>query len=144
MLKNLLLLVCPGLCYVLLSLIMGDNHPFGLETMYSSFPIVTSTFSLTDGRGDLLPIERYYHYSSADLSHYYASVCLSKKTAGNDESRNDSLSRAIGREMFEELARNRFASLPRGNIQLHQIDFYLQGDSIHNRDKILYDTAESR
>ncbi len=138
MLKKIIPDVSIGVCYVVLSLLIGECHPFSKESMYDSFPDRSYTFYLSDTRGQLLPLKKYYHFTTNELTHVYNAICESRDLNGDREAEQ---MQSIGMTLMEELNRRRFAAVPTDSIQLHQVNYFLQNDSIHTKDILMYETG---
>ncbi len=130
-----------GLCYVILSLIIGECHPFSLVDMYNRFPEKACTFYLTDTKGKLLPIENYYHYKTGDLTHNYNAICKSKNITGDNHTLTSEQLHNIGEIMMSQLGQRCFSKPLANTIQLHQIYFFLKNDSIQSNDIIMYEAC---
>jgi hypothetical protein len=138
MLKKIIPAVSIGVCYVVLSLLIGESHPFSRELMYDSFPDRSYTFYLSDTHGQLLPLKKFYHFTTNELTHVYNAICESRDLNGEKEAEQH---QSIGKTMMEELSRRRFADVHTDSIQLHQINYFLQKDSIQTNDIMMYETG---
>jgi hypothetical protein len=61
--------------FVILSWIIGEQHPFSRIPMYHSFPNYAYVFSLSDKNDRLIPLQNVSPLGAAELSHlYYTSL----------------------------------------------------------------------
>jgi hypothetical protein len=130
-----------GLCYVILSLLIGDCHPFSLVSMYDSFPESATTFYLSDKKGKLLPLKSYYHYGTGDLTHFYGAFCESKNFSREEEAQSPAQLNAIGEAMISELEQHKFAALPADTVQVHQVYYFFKDGSLHQKDNVIYESG---
>lgn len=60
--------------YIIISLLIGEFHPFSKSEMYNSFPEKANIISVTDSTASPLPANACFKYSTADLTHNYYAV----------------------------------------------------------------------
>jgi hypothetical protein len=130
-----------GLCYIIISLIVGECHPFSLVSMYNSFPDKACTFYLSDSKGTLLPLARYYHYITGDLTHNYNAICRSMGINGGNQAETVEQLHTIAKSMMAILEQRCFSKPVADTVQLHQVYYFLKGDSIRSSDIIIYETG---
>lgn len=126
-----------GIVYLLLCLVMGENHPFSMQPMYSSFPNSAHSFYLSNEDNKLLPIHEFFNYSSEDLAHNYSVI---SSTTNQNNKLQDS---AVGRLMMQlVLPRAYSAAKNFDSLRLHKVTYYLsETDSVFQKDEILYAVA---
>lgn len=137
LLKNLWL----GLSYVMLSLTIGENHPFTLVPMYNNFPNYAYSYYLSDGRGTLLPLAGYFKYDIGNLSHNFNAICQDKNIPHGFQMETEEQLREVGEAMISQVMEHRFARLPGDTLQLHRICYFMQGDTIAQKDVVMYETV---
>jgi hypothetical protein len=128
-----------GLCYIALSLIIGECHPFSLVSMYDSFPKTACTFYLSDNVGNLMPLQNYFDYKTADLTHNYYAICDKKKIAGGNETETQEQLHEIGKDMLNPLIQQLLIKEIPKKIQIHQVYYFLKNDSICSKEKMMYE-----
>ena len=81
-----LLYIVPSIFYISACLVIGELHPFSRYEMYNSFPSNSFCISITDTNGNLMPVQKYFNYSSFLLLHGYSNVLpdMQKQYTVND------------------------------------------------------------
>jgi hypothetical protein len=128
-----------GLCYILLSLAIGECHPFSLVSMYDSFPKTACTFYLSDDKGTMMPMQQYFADKTADLTHKYYAICESKKIEGGNDAETPEQLREIGKAMLDPMIPELITEMVPLKIQIHQVYYYLKNDSIYSKEKVMYE-----
>lgn len=125
--------------YVVLSLIIGEVHPFTTVPMYNSFPNWAYSFYISDTSGKLIPIGNYYSCDYDYLSHLYSTLCQENHIEmGNEVEKADELT-FIGNKMFDGLSGYRKKTLPQGKIQLHRVCYSYKNNAINKADIVIYE-----
>jgi hypothetical protein len=130
-----------GLSYVLLSLVIGECHPFSRVTMYNSFSKDALAFYLSDSTGKLLPVKKYFGYSADDIAHNYWTI---KETSLDYEKETQANLNEIGKAMWAQIAPRALSTQIPHSIQLHRVSYFLKDDSIIQTDIIIYDVASGK
>lgn len=131
-----------GSVYILLSLLIGECHPFSRVTMYNSFSSSSYAFYLSDSTGRLLPFKTYFDYSADDVGHNYWVVNDLYPDSSGIETASVRYKR--GTVLWQKIAAHaRTAALP-GSMQIHRVAFYLKGDSIAKTDMVIYNIANGK
>jgi hypothetical protein len=127
-----------GVVYILLSLVIGEVHPFTTVPMYNKFPNYAYAYYVSDENGKMLPVGSYFNYNAGNLSHNYVAICESKKIIhGYEVETQDQLSQ-VGKEMLEQLIAYRRDSIPAKILQMHRVNYFLEKDSIKTKDVVMY------
>lgn len=129
-----------GALYLLLSLFIGEQHPFTRVPMYSSFPNYAYSFYLSDSANNLLPLATYYHLADDELSHHYSSICEGKKNPYGNQIETAEQLQSVGKLMFEKLKPYQYASLSTEKMRLHRVCYYLSENKIRQTDIVLFET----
>ncbi len=131
--------VLVGIGYVVLSLLIGEQHPFTLVPMYNNLPNYAYSFYLSDDKGQILPFAKYFKCADDYPAHTYNAICENKKIrSGNRLETKQQLSE-IGKQMIADLKEHQFALLPKSRIQLHRICYFLERDSLKKDDYLMYE-----
>lgn len=127
--------------YIILSLVLPEMQPFSRYPMYSSFPDYAQTFLVRDGRGQLVPLQRYFTVGGADLSHIYSRLhaLYSAPAAGlHNEAAVDS---ATGRELYRLLMAGCHTRPATDSISIDRQTIRMIHDTIQTHETILYTGA---
>lgn len=131
--------VLVGVVYVVLSLLIGEQHPFTLVPMYSNLPNYAYSFYLSDDKGQILPFAKYFKCADDYPAHTYNAICEDKKISyGNGLETEEQLAE-IGKQMIAELKEHQYALLPKGQVQLHRINYFMENDSLKEVDSKMYE-----
>ena len=124
-----------AIVYILISLFVGECHPFTRVPMYNSFPNYAYAFYLADSTDKPA---FFYKYISSDLSHQYFSIAQRLNIRnGHQVETSEELTR-IGKIMMENIINNDSKNFPKGRMELRRVAFAFEGDSIVKKDLILY------
>lgn len=109
--------------YVVLSLAIGEVHPFTKVPMYSSFQEKITIFSLQDTSGNLLPFNKYSNLSTGPLMHkYFNAVEIYKNTNSQQEAEKKAI-QYLDAELKLSDSKNH-------NLNLYRNEIFIAGDSI--------------
>jgi hypothetical protein len=122
-----------GLLYVVLSLIIGEYHPFSRETMYDSFPNLAIVCYLRNSQGEIVPVKKKFHYTADNITHNYWNIL--EKIA--DKNKEMSL-KEVGANLWTQIAPHAYHSTILDGLAIHRISFFIRNDSIIQNDEILY------
>ncbi len=115
--------------YVALSLVIGEFHPFSQYEMYSNFPNQATAFYLSAPNGQVIPLQSFFHYKTADISHNYSAI------KQNFSNANDS---TIGAKIFSQLLLHQIKNLPYDTIQLNKVEFSIAG-ALNKKTETMYE-----
>lgn len=90
----------PASLYVVLSLLIGETHPFSRFEMYDHFPSEAHAFRILDGNGELQPSKEMFAFRTADLSHSYSAASDRFSTLEPDSAM---LMARIGESLMDQL-----------------------------------------
>ena len=119
-----------GIVYIALSLLIGECHPFSLVSMYDRFPNYACTYYLTDFNQKLIPLKIHFDYNTNNLTHFH----------GSAQSKEPST--IVGKSMMRDLLLHIKNKEVIDSLQLHQVCFSLENDSIVETDEIIYEHTE--
>jgi hypothetical protein len=136
--------IAVGICYVLLSLFIGECHPFSRVSMYDSFPDKSYTFYLSDNNGQQIPLKKHYRFSTGDLTHFYNAYCETHHISREMNGATVAQLQEIGAAMLAELKEREFLLPVADSIQLHAVYFLLKADSIYTHDILMYAAPNNR
>lgn len=130
-----------GISYIILCLLIKEQHPFTLVPMYNHFEDYAYSIRLTDSKGSLIPLQTYYRLNGGDLTHKYYTI--KDKVTVNCTPRAETVEdlHKIGRLMMDDLLRSEKKKPAVAGLQLHLICHYMVGDSILTDDRIIYERA---
>lgn len=114
--------------YIIISLVIGEFHPFSRYQMYDSFPLSATSFFLSKPDGKIIPLQEYFNYKTADISHNYATIKAIKKDIGEE---------GIGDILMQQLLTYRKEGLYFDTIVLNKINFVSSGQKFIQRASIL-------
>jgi len=108
--------------YIVLSLILGEVHPFSKFEMYDYFPSSALAFNLREPNGKMLAVNRYFNYRTADISHNY--VAANDKYRGIEQ---DSLKRRIlvGESIMTQIRSHSTLQLPNDTVILNMVHIFI-------------------
>jgi len=120
--SNKLLRLGPAMFYIVLSLILGEVHPFSKFEMYDYFPSSALAFNLREPNGKMLAVNRYFNYRTADISHNY--VAANDKYRGIEQ---DSLKRRIlvGESIMTQIRSHSTLQLPNDTVILNMVHIFI-------------------
>jgi hypothetical protein len=115
---NKLLRLGPAIFYIVLSLTLGEVHPFSKFEMYDYFPSSALAFNLREPNGKMLAVNRYFNYHTAEISHNY--VAANDKYHSIEE---DSLKRRIlvGESIMNQIRSHSRIQLPNDTVILNMV-----------------------
>lgn len=132
-----------GTGYLLLSLAVGEVHPFTLVPMYNQFPNWSYAFFITDEKEQVIPIKAHFRYGAGNLGHHFCAVAADENIHyGNRVESGEELEK-IGGSMLEKLSGQCYKKPESAEVQLHRLCFYWEQDSIRTEDKMLSAIATS-
>ena len=120
---------------MIMSLLIGEVHPFSREPMYNSFPNLATAFYLSDSRGNLLPVTKYFSYNTDAITHNYHTI---EEIMGYQENETKSRLDKIGREMWTQILPHAYSGVIVHGITIHRVSYFLSKDTISQNDEILY------
>ena len=127
-----------GVCYITLSLIIGEVHPFTLVPMYNNFPNWAYAFYASDDEGSLLPNNSYFKINSADLAHKYYTICQNNNIRYGDRIETDQELNLVGRLMLNELLDSKANNSFFDKVNIHRVCYFYENDSVNSQDIIMY------
>jgi hypothetical protein len=134
MTRKEIIFILPAFLYIVLSLMMGEVHPFSRYEMYSSFPSTAFCLSVTDTNGKLLPVKQYFDYSAFTLLHNYHTVL---PVIGQQFTNQDSVEHHVAATLVHQMLSFRKSSaLSAYQIRLHT--FFKAEQRINSREKVIY------
>lgn len=122
-----------GLFYVLLSLIIGECHPFSRETMYNTFPNLAVVCYLRGEKGVLVPVKKNFSYSIDAITHNYWNIL--EKTENKKDNRTHA---EFGSQLWNQIAPHAYNSTVLKRLTIHRMSYFLRNDTIIQNDTVLY------
>lgn len=123
--------------YAGLSLLIGEIHPFTTVPMYTTFPNYAYSFKLTDTKGNLIPIAKYYHSSSDELSHQFSNIANNLHLSSTDYEDSYNM-RIIGKMLFTGMRMNVKNTPPVDSIQLYLVSYTRNNGNITAKETLMY------
>ncbi len=130
-----------GAGYVMLSLYIGEIHPFTLFPMYYTIPKYAYSFYFSDPAGKIYPANQYFNCGADALSHMYGTITGMEKIPIGSERETAEQLRKTGEIMMNQVKQHPTAAWPAGIVDLHRVCYFMDGDSILNRDIVIYETT---
>lgn len=132
-----------GGIYIMLSLLLGELHPFTLVPMYNSIPNYAYSFYLSDSSNHLLPLGDYYYLANDELSHKYTTICEREHIKHGDQQETMQQLQIVGNAMFGKMKEYQRKKLPAGSIRLHRVCYFLRNDSILQSDLVMFEKLQN-
>lgn len=132
-----------GIGYLLLSLTIGEVHPFTLVPMYNHFPNWSYAFYLTDEKNQLIPLKEHFRYSAGNFGHHFCAVAEDENISYGERRESDSELNLIGEKMLLKLSGQCYKKTEAEEVRLHRLCFYWEGDSVQTEDKTIGALAAS-
>lgn len=124
--------------YIILSLVLPEAQPFSRYPMYSRFPHYAQTFLVRDGQGQMVPLQRYFTLSGAELSHVYAQLHATYSAPAAGLHTTAAVDSATGRELYRLLLAGRHTRLATDSITIARQTLRIVHDTIQTHEDILY------
>lgn len=129
-----------GICYVILSLCIGECHPFSREPMYDRFPAQAYTFYISDSQNAVLPLARYTHMTTDAITHFFNAWCEHRNISTDSLVKNERLYEEAGNAIATEIRKHQYPERPLGNFTVHEVFYAVQDDTIMHIDKSMYES----
>ena len=127
-----------GVTYVLLCLLIGEEHPFSRVDMYNSFPLTSQAFYISDTRGKLIPLQKHFKYSSGNLAHnYYA---IQDRLSGTTP--DSVLCHKIAVLLYRQLKQYQISSFEQDTVQLRRMTFSYSQNELLQTSEVIYETTD--
>jgi hypothetical protein len=129
-----------GTLYILLCLIIGEDHPFSRVEMYNSFPKTSHSFFLCSTNGKVIPLKNFFHYSSENLTHNYNAICqsLQGKVPENE------LAHKAGKMLWLQIKPYQYRDLELDSIQICELTFAYDLNKLKLTPQVLDEEALKR
>lgn len=127
-----------GLLYLILSLLIGEFHPFSNFPMYNNFPNWSYVFYLQDENGNLFP-SRLLKIDGGQLGHLYASTAQDKNISyGNGMESKQELT-LIGNSILTQVFS--LHKPPKGvkKISLLRDYYFFQNQTVNKKTTLMYE-----
>ena len=124
-----------GICYIIISLLVGEIHPFSRETMYDSFPNLAVTFYLNDSAANLLPVKKYFAYNTDAITHNYHNI---EEIMGYQQVETKQRLQEVGRKMWLQIMPRAYPTTDTHGITIHRVSYFMVNNSLQQNDEILY------
>ena len=124
-----------GVLYILISLAIGECHPFSRVEMYNSFPNRAESIALLNSDNKVIPIQQYFNYSSEHLTHNYNNL-VEYSIATNNKDKP-----ILGSQLWNQLTKYQKTELPKGKINLCLQTQYFKGKSLQKALIILHEES---
>jgi hypothetical protein len=125
--------------YVLLSLLIGEVHPFTKVPMYSNFPNWAYSFYLCDSSNTLLPIRNYFTCADDELSHQYSAICERLHINYGNQIETKVQLDSIGKVLFLFLKEKQINPLPMNRIKIKRVCYKIHQNQLSQVEVILFD-----
>ena len=126
-----------GMIYLVLCLLIGEEHPFSRVEMYDSFPKESEAFYLSNIKGNPIQLQKYFHYSSGNLAHNYYTIenRLSHTVPAQK------IKRETAKLLYLQLKQYQFIPLDQDTIQLRRMTFSYSDKRLLQISEVLYETS---
>ncbi|MBL7793992.1 MAG: hypothetical protein JNK77_16815 [Saprospiraceae bacterium] len=133
--------------YLILSLVIGEFHPFSRLPMYNSFPNYAYIFYLSDENERLIPYLKYFDYSknASYIAFFFYSICTQHNYPyGTDQEDPDHLEKT-GKEIMDIILKNEDTTpFDFDTLKLYRKNYYIHNNQIRYTDYLMYEKAISR
>lgn len=136
-LSKTLLCVWLMVLYIVFSLIIGEFHPFSKAEMYNSFPQNAEIITVTDKDGIPLPLNKFFKYSTADLTHNFSAI---KQTEAYSILDSNVFENKIGIVLNKQLLPYQYKMISRYDIRLVSLSY--KAETLSIKSKKLYEFAK--
>jgi hypothetical protein len=126
-----------AICYLLISLLVGEFNPFTRVPMYNSFPNYAYTFYITDAYGKNLCATNE-HLNSGNLSHIYCSIVSKYNLFYGFRKETKQEMNLVAGEMFNNFKNDSKVKLPKGLIFLRRISFSIENEKLCKQNDLIY------
>jgi hypothetical protein len=126
-----------GVLYIVLSLAIGEQHPFTLVPMYTSFINEARVLSLTTANGQPIVLKGKFNVHSGGLMHRY----FAKRNAIEASSPNlteKEQNKIIGSFLIDEITNSSLASCSSDTLQLHLLTYHLHDHELKYASTLIY------
>jgi len=124
-----------GFFYIIISLLVGEFHPFSRETMYDSFPNLAVTFYLSDSTGNCLPVKKFFAYNTDAITHNYHNI---EERMGYQKAETKQGLHEVGREMWLQIVPHALTSTVTHGVAIHRVSYFMLNNTLQQNDEILY------
>lgn len=128
--------------FVILSWIIGEQHPFSRIPMYHSFPNYAYVFSLSDKNDRLIPLKSVSYLGTAELSHLYYTSLYNHEIFLYGYAREDSFNLGIiGADMINNTTWINPNFLADSCFHLNRQYFFVSDKGFEVINKVIYDSC---
>ena len=120
---------------MLISITVGEIHPFSRETMYNSFPNLAVTFYLNDSTAKLLPVKKYFACNTDAITHNYHNI---EEIMGYQQAKTKQGLQEVGRKMWLQIMPHAYPATVIHGITIHRVSYFMANNSLQQNDEILY------
>ncbi len=126
------------LSYVILSLLIGEFHPFSRAEMYDHFPDSSELIALTDSNGKAIALKEFFGYNIGDLTHNQTVI----KNTLSRTLPSEAADSTLGVLLWRQLVAYQKKPLPNTPLQIRRIYYTTCNDKIVSSSKVLYETEQ--
>jgi hypothetical protein len=109
--------------------------------VYCNLPNYSYSYYFSDTTGKLYPSGHYFDLDVGSLAHIYVAIGGKEKIPIGFEMETAPQLNKIGEVMTNQMKQRPYINWPSGVVDLHRVCFYMAGDSIFNRDIVMYETS---
>lgn len=106
--RSAILSVVFFLGYIIITLLVGEWHPFSNFPMYNNFPNWAYVFYVTDSSGKVLYNEEYFDKGSGSVAHMYYAACQHRNIKYGDDMETTSEMQILGNDILDQIELKRF------------------------------------
>lgn len=126
-----------GVLYIVLSLAIGEQHPFTLVPMYTSFINEARVLSLTTTDNRPIVLKGKFNVHSGGLMHrYFAKRSAIEASAPNLTEKEQNL--IIGSFLIDEITNSSLVSYSSDTLQLHLLTYHLHDHQLKCSSTLIY------
>lgn len=128
------------LTYILLSLLIGEAHPFSEFPMYNHFPNYTYVFYVSDEKNEVIPYLKKFNFSknAGFIAHKFYSICDYNNYFYGFNKENPLHLNKVGKELMEFILEGEnTTSFDFDTLKLYKRYYFIQNNQIQYEDQLM-------
>lgn len=126
------------LLYIVLSLLLGEEHPFSRYPMYNSFPNTASVYFLKDKKGHTLALQKYFNLKAEELGHLPPDIAANQNISYDSLHNTTEGRKILGARLLHHVMQRALPALPFDTLQVWRKEYTYNGKAIQPHELLLY------